>query len=341
MGVLTRRTALPLALLAALSLALAWGASPGGAAAPVLPHYDHVFLIVEENHGFSQIIGNKDAPNINALAAKYGLAKQYFGVSSPSLPNYLAMMGGSTFNVADDNAYWFHLVHKPSLFSQLDAAKLTWKGYYQSMPYAGFRGDCYPVRCVGMPDQDPLYAVKHNAAPYFASVSGSASERAKMTPLPQLAADLAANRVPNFGYVIPDECHDMHGSPPNCVDSGNPGDAQEHRLISEGDAMAGSLVAQITGAAFWKTGNNAVVITFDVGMDGDTSGCCDANPCSGRVATVVITSNSKGPRGVSDSTKYNHYSLLQTLQRVFGLGCLEFTCDTKHVTPMTPLFEVA
>jgi phosphoesterase family protein len=339
MGVLTRRSAPPLALISVLSLALTWGASPGAAAAPGLPHYDHVFLIVEENHGFSQIIGNKDARNLNALATKYGLATRYFGVSNPSLPNYLAMLGGSTFNVADDNAYWFHLLHQPSLLSQLEAAKLTWKGYFQSMPYAGFQGDCYPVRCVGMPDQDPLYAVKHNAMPYFASVSGSAGERAKMTPLPQLTTDLAAGRIPNFGYVIPDECHDMHGSPPDCVDSGNPGDAQEHRLISDGDALAGMLVTQLTTAAFWNTGNNAIVITFDEGTDGDTSGCCDANPGSGKVATIVITS--KGPRGVSDSTRYNHYSLLQTLQRVFGVGCLQFTCDTKHVTPMTPLFRVA
>ena len=339
MGVLNRRLAAPLALVSVVSLALTWGASPGVAAAPALPHYDHVFLIVEENHGFSQVIGNPAAPNLNAMAKRYGLATRYFGVSSPSLPNYLAMVGGNTFNVGDDNAYWFNLQHKPSLMSQLEGAKLSWKGYFQSMPYAGFRGDCYPVRCVGMPDQDPLYAVKHNAMPYFASISGSATERAKLTPLPQLAADLAGNRIPNFGYIIPDECHDMHGSPPDCVDSGNPGDPQENRLIGDGDTLLGSIVSQLTGASFWSKGNNAIVVTFDEGMDGDTSGCCDANPGSGRVATVVITS--KGPRGVSDNTKYNHYSLLQTLQRVFGLGCLEFTCDTKHVTPMTALFGVA
>ena len=339
MGVLNRRVWVPLALVSVLSLALTWGASPGVAAAPPLPRYDHVFLIVEENHGFSQVIGNPAAPNLNALAKRYGLATRYFGVSNPSLPNYLAMLGGSTFNVGDDNAYWFNLQHKPSLMSQLEGATLRWKGYFQSMPYAGFRGDCYPVRCVGMPDQDPLYAVKHNAMPYFASVSGSAAERAKLTPLPQLAVDLAANRAPNFGYIIPDECRDMHGSPPDCVDSGNPGDAQEKRLIGDGDTFLGSVVSQITGASFWSKGNNAIVITFDEGADSDTGGCCDADPGSGKVATVVITS--KGPRGVSDNTPYNHFSLLQTLQRVFGLGCLQFTCDTKHVTPMTPLFEVA
>jgi hypothetical protein len=336
---LTRRFSVPLAVIGLLSVTLTWSASPGAAAAPAPPHYDHVFLIVEENHGYAQVIGNPDAPNLNAWAKRYGLATRYFGVSNPSLPNYLAMLGGSTFDVADDNAYWFNLQHHASLMSQLEGAKLSWKGYFQSMPYAGFRGDCYPARCVGMPDQDPLYAVKHNAMPYFASVSGNAAERARLTPLPQLATDLAADRVPNFGYVIPDECHDMHGSPPDCVDSGNPGDAQERRLVGDGDALLRTIVDQLTGAQFWNRGNNAIVITFDEGVDGDTGGCCDADPGSGQVATVVITS--KGPRGVRDNTKYNHFSLLQTLQRVFGLGCVEFTCDTKHVTPMTPLFKVA
>ena len=50
----------------------------------------------------------------------------------------------------------------------------------------------------------------------------------------------------------------------------------------------------------------------------------------------MITSN--GPRGLADNTPYNHYSLLQTIQTAFGVGCLEFTCDTKNVVPMAPLF---
>src|SRR5207244_2819907 len=85
----------------------------------------------------------------------------------------------------------------------------------------------------------------------------------------------------------PDECNDMHGSPPDCVDSGNPGDPQENRLIGQGDAMVARLVGQITGAAFWTGGNNAIVITFDEGAEGDTSGCCDANPGSGRAAPAA------------------------------------------------------
>ncbi len=308
------------------------------AATPVVPHYDHIFLTIFENHGFAQIIGNPSAPNINKLANSFGLATSYFSVADPSEPNYVAMLGGNFFGIADDNAYYLNTVKKDSLMSQMDAAQLTWKGYLQSMPYAGYRGICYPVKCNGVPDIDPLYASKHNGITNFDSIQDSDTEFAKMGPLEQLTDDLANNNLPNFGYVIPDECNDMHGAPSYCLDGGNPGDLQDNQLVSVGDKFVNQVVTQITSASFWSSGNNAIVITFDEGADGDTSGCCDANPGTGKVATIVITNH--GPRGLQDPTPYNHFSLLQTFQRAFGLGCLEFTCDTANVTPMAPLFAV-
>ncbi len=326
-----------------VAMAIAVASSGGRAAAqaaatPVVPHYDHIFLMVDENHGFAQIIGNRAAPNLNRLATAFGLATSYFSVADPSAPNYVAMLGGSFFGIADDNAYYTHTVNKGSLMSQMDAAGLAWKGYFQSMPYAGYRGICYPVKCNGVPDIDPLYSSKHNGIPYFKSIQDSASEFAKLSPLEQLADDLASGNVPNFGYIIPDQCNDMHGAPSYCVDGGNPADLQDNLLVGRGDSFVANIVKQITSASFWSTGNNAIVITFDEGADGDTSGCCDANPGTGKVVTIVITSH--GPRGLQDPTPYNHFSLLQTFQRAFGLGCLEFTCDTANVTPMAPLFAV-
>ncbi len=308
------------------------------AAAPAVPHYDHIFLMVFENHGFAQIIGNPAAPNINKLANTFGLATQYFSVADPSEPNYVAMLGGNFFGIADDNAYYLNTVNKPSLMSQMDAANLSWKGYLQSMPYAGYRGICYPVKCNGVPDLDPLYASKHNGITNFKSIQNSNAEFAKMGPLEQLNDDLVNNNIPNFGYIIPDECNDMHGAPSNCIDGGNPSDLQDNRLVRVGDNFVNTVVTEITTAAFWAKGNNAIIITFDEGADGDTGGCCDANPGTGLVATIVITNN--GPRALKDPTPYNHYSLLQTVQDAFGLGCLEFTCDTANVTPMAPLFAV-
>jgi hypothetical protein len=302
------------------------------------PRYDHVFLIIEENHGFSQIIGNPAAPNLNKLANTYGLATASFAVGDPSEPNYVAMLGGSTFGISDDNAYYLNVVDAPSLMSQLEGKHLTWKAYMQGMPYAGFKGICYPNRCNGVPDFDTLYNSKHNGIVNFKSVQTNPAEMAKLGPLTALSGDLASGNLPNLGYIVPDECTDMHGAPPYCVDSGDPGDESDNALVSMGDKLVGKVVDQITGASFWSHGNNAIVITFDEGADGDTSGCCGTNPGNGQVTTIVITSH--GPRGLKDPTPYNHYSLLQTLQRTFGLGCLQQTCDTTNIVPMKPLFQV-
>src|SRR5215470_9260130 len=102
------------------------GASPTRAANPV-PRYRHIFVIVDENHGFSDVIGNRAAPNLNALARRFGLATRYFGVSHPSEPNYVGLLGGSTHGIADDNPFYINRVRGRSLIQQLDAAGISWK----------------------------------------------------------------------------------------------------------------------------------------------------------------------------------------------------------------------
>ena len=114
----------------------------------------------------------------------------------PSEPNYIVMLGGSAFGVADDNAYYLHIVDQPNLLSQLDEAGLSWKGYLQSMPYPGYLGVCHPGRCVGVPDFGALYGTKHNGIVYFKHNLATLAERQKMQPITYLAADLAAAPAP-------------------------------------------------------------------------------------------------------------------------------------------------
>jgi hypothetical protein len=327
------------ALLVAVTVAAALGAAAPASAAPgagqTVARYDHVFVIVEENHGFADVIGNPAAPNLNALAARYGLATNYYGVAHPSEPNYVGLLGGDTFGVANDNPYYLNRVARPSLISQLDGAGISWKAYLQGLPHPGYQGICYPANCNGAPDKDPLYVSKHNGISNF-TTSLNAPDWSRQVPIQQLAGDLRRGTVPAFGYVIPDECRDQHGDPPYCVDSGSPGNPQDQRLVAVGDRYLGELVATITGAKFWAKGNNAIAIVYDEG-NGD-AGCCGTQPGGGQVASVVVTSH--GPRGLRDATPYNHYSLLRTMQANFGLGCLAHTCDTTHVTPMAPLFAV-
>jgi hypothetical protein len=295
------------------------------ALASAFPKYDHVFLVISENHKFDQIIGNPAAPIINALASSYGLATQYTGVSDPSEPNYVAMLGGSDFGISSDDPYFFpgQTVDAENLMSQLEAAGKTWRAYFQDLPYAGYRGYCFPGKCNGIPDSDTEYVAKHNGIVNYANMQ-NAADFAKQMPLEQLSDDLASGELPNFGYIVADECHDMHGAPPYCVDSGNPGDVDDNWLVAEGDRFVGDTVNKITGSRSWKTGNNAIVLTWD---EGDTP--------ADTVTTIVVTNH--GPRGLQDATPYSHYSLLASLEQTFGLGCLLNSC-TANV--MTPLFQI-
>ena len=174
-----------------LPLMLAAAAAPcvtPAKAATVAP-YDHIFVVMEENHEYSQIIGNKNAPNLNFYATSYALATGYDSVTHPSAPNYVALVGGSFFGIKDDNAWQTHKLNDPSLTSQLEAAKLTWKGYFQGLPKPGFTGNCYPAAC--------YYASKHNGPIYFDVVNGSKTELKREVPITQLTTDLAG-KPPNF-----------------------------------------------------------------------------------------------------------------------------------------------
>lgn len=312
--------------LVGVAVVLAPAAPAHAATSASVPRYDHIFVVVEENNGFADIIGNPAAPNFNRLARTYGLATDYFGVSHPSEPNYVAMLGGDTFGVADDNPYFINRVTAPSLITELDHAGIGWQAYLQGVPHPGYQAICYPAKCNGAPDSDPLYVSKHDGITNFTG-DHTPADWARQVPIEQLSTDLARGTVPAFGYVIPDECHDQHGDPPECLDSGNIGDPQNQHLVAQGDRYLGDLVGRITGASFWGKGNNAIVVTYDEGDD-DTHG-------GGQVATVVITSH--GPRGVRDDALTNHYSLLDTIESSFGVPCLANACTA---TPLTPLFTV-
>ena len=268
-----------------LALCLAFAAPTSTVEAQTtFPQYDHVFLIIMENENFNQVFGNQFAPILNALAHDYGLATNYTGVADPSEPNYVAMLGGDFFGIGDDDPYFFpgHTVSAPNLMSQLEGAGKSWRGYFQSMPYPGYRGYCYPDKCNGIPDADTQYVTKHNGIVNFANLQTPA-ELGKMFPLAQLSADLATGTVPNFSYIVPNECNDMHGAPPWCVDSGSTGSVQQSFLISEGDKFVGDVVNQITSSSMWQAGNNAIVITFDEG-----------NTANSQIMTIVVTNH--GPR---------------------------------------------
>jgi phospholipase C len=316
-----------------------------------IPQYDHIFVIVAENKSYDQIIGSFNAPNLNRLAKTYGLATQFYGEVHPSEANYIAMLGGSTFGIHDDDAFYCnagkvdpfcshaqesgyanHTIVQPSLIDQLQQRNLTWKGYFEDLPKPGSTAVVAPngIRA--------LYAVKHNAFMNFKAVQDDPNRAQKIVGFDQLATDLKSGNVPNYSHIVLNQCHEMHGLA-ECPDIEN--------LIRTGDAKIAQVVNQILQSPSWNaSGNSAIVITWDEnnGNTQEQTGCCGYDPKSaadfggGHIATIVITNH--GARGITDSTPYNHYSLLRTTEDALGIDqYLNQAGDTaKGVKPMTKLF---
>src|SRR2546421_4733889 len=258
---------------------------------PPLPTFSHVFTIVMENEESSSLIGNSAAPYINGLAQSYGLATQYYGVSHPSLPNYLAMTAGSTFGIASDcTTCW---VGATNLADQIEGGGRSWKAYQEGMPSACFVGDSYP------------YMQKHNPWIYYNDIRTNAARcSAHVVPYTQLATDLANGTVPNYVFITPNMCNDMH----DCS-------------IATGDSWLSQQVPAILNSAAYRS-NGVLFITWDEGST--NAGCC-TNAAGGRIATLVISP--LGRTGFQSTVQETHYSLLRTIEdswklpRLAGAGC--------------------
>ncbi len=367
-----RRT-LAWALVLATALAGMAVAAKAQPAIEGVPRYKHVVVIIEENKDFGQIMDPATAPNIARLAKTYGLATQFFGEVHPSEGNYVALLGGDTFGIHDDDAvickagsvdptcpgagqvgYADHRVSEPHLGDQLVAARMTWKGYYEDLPAPGSMAYVFdPHAYIADPHSEnaphPLayYAQKHSGFLNFASVQNDPDRAKHIVGFDQFEADLAADALPSFALIVPNQCNEMHG----LHGAGTPADCdilQTGPLIRRGDAEIGDLVTRLQATAAWKSKDNmAIILTFDEGSQGSRLGCCAVTPDApsnfggGHIPTLVITNH--GPRGAADPTPYNHYSLLRTMEDAFGI-----TTHLRHandsalgVRAMSPLFHTA
>ena len=335
-----------------------------------MPSYDHIFVIVEENHTADQILGSGRAPTFDRLAREYGSATQFFAEAHPSEPNYVAMLGGDTFGIRDDDAFYCkpdmdaegcpssgsddyvdHTTASQAFTDQLADRKLAWKGYFEDIPAPGsllWRSPAVDLPAPGKPEA--LYASKHNGFMNFKSVQDDPRRAEKIVGFDTLAADIASGVMPNFALIVPNQCNDMHGSigrytPWNCLYLNHAG------LVARADRQVADLVSKIMASPVWSArGNAAIIITFDENDSGSNGnhpgGCCGSvpedagNPGGGWIATIVITNH--GPRGLKDPTPYNHYSLLRTMEQAFGIRkYLGHAADTgKGVVNMAPLFHV-
>lgn len=281
----------------------------------------HIFIIMMENKEQTNVLGNHAAPYINSLARKYGLAARYYAVAHPSLPNYVASIAGDYFGVHDDSVG--NRFSAPNLVDQLEAHHLSWKAYMESVPKAGFTGNLNAVH------GQVLYARKHNPFMLMNDILRSSTRRLRVVPAAQLRSDLTSGHLPNFAFLTPNLCHDMHG-----IDaSGSPCPSRDVQgLIHIGDRYLAGVVPLILHSPAWVA-NSLLIIVWDEGAS--KGGCCGerSNTGGGLVPAIVIAR--EGARGFTSRVPYNHYSMLATVETLWHLGCLRHACDRHDVRPLT------
>ena len=259
---------------------------------PNIPQFEHVFIVVEENHSFSQTIGNSAMPFFNSLAQKYGLAANYFANVHPSLPNYFMLTTGQTIAVDDS---FSGIVTQDNVTQALTAAGKTWKVYAESLPSPGYLGG-----------DTGLYARHHNPFAYFSVVVNSPSQQASVVPFTQLAADMVANQLPNYGFIVPNLVDDAHDCP-------NGGTCDDNTELAQADGwLSANIQPLISNPAFQQSG--LLLIVFDEGETSD-----NANG-GGQVALLVISSKSKP--GFRSTTFYQHENTLRLTMDALGVADL-------------------
>jgi hypothetical protein len=271
---------------------------------PEVPRYDHVIVVIEENHGYDQLIGSDNAPYFNQLAAAGALFTDAHGVVHPSQPNYLVLFSGNNQKVGDDKCLQSETPYTtPNLGASLISHGFTFKGYAETMPSVGYE-ECEYLK--SSLTGGTLYARKH--APWVNWQGNKENNISPSLSLPMTEFPKDFNKLPTVSFVIPDMDNDMHNI-------GAPGDAA---AIQRGDKW---LKEHLSAYVNWaKTHNSLLVITFDE----------DDYKKVNHIPTIFVGAQVKP--GIY-SEKINHFNVLMTINAMYGLPS-EYLTNSSIITGM-------
>jgi phosphatidylinositol-3-phosphatase len=270
---------------------------------PLVPNFQHIVIIMFENKEFGSVIGNPQMPTYNRLASEYTLLTQYYAIQHPSLPNYIALMGGDTFGI-NTNCYDC-FINARSLPDLIEASGRTWKTYQEDIPEPCFLGSTH------------LYAQKHNPFVYFDPIRLNPERCTRsVVPLTDLPTDILTASLPNFLFIKPNICNDSHDCSLDVTDAW-----LTNLLITLIPAL------DLTGAPYF------VAMLFEEGQGSHT--CCGLpEPGGGRVPVVIYSPQVQN--AFEDPTPYTHYSLLKTISEAWGLEYLGHAAEDNHALIVAP-----
>lgn len=309
--------------------------------------FSHVFIIVMENHGTASLAHNPNTPFIDHLLASKGVDTQYDGVTHPSLPNYLALISGSTQGQLTDSPTSSY--NAPTIVTELESHRISWQAVMQSIPSPGYLKAWYPnaTRSTSMAaPPNALYAKKHNPFEFFTSINHATLAR-HTTNLKGFALELKQGKAPDLVFITPNLCHDMHGQP-NLAGASCPvsDGTQLERL---GNQFLATWVKTIQGSPSWS-GNAVIFILWDeanypthwAGLGSYLKGAPGTPRIlgiplgGGRVPLIVIDRQITRPLSVP--IVCNHYCVLKTIQSSWHLEYLGATKNpqVKTLVPLVP-----
>jgi len=262
--------------------------------------FGHVFLVVEENANFSDVIANPALPYLNGLANQYGLAANYFANAHPSIPNYFELTTGQILTLIDASTPSDFPVSSENVVRDLLAAGKSWKSYAEDLPSVGYTGG-----------DTGRYAVRHNPLAYFTDVQSDNKQAQNLVPFSQFATDRSAANLPDYSFIVPNLCNDAHDCSLGTADTW---------LKTNIDPL-------VQSAQFQKDG--LLIIVFDEANTLDfTSG-------GGHVAAVIVSPLAK--RGYKSIAFYQHQSVLRLVLE--GLGVTKLPGDAAAAPVMWEFFN--
>jgi hypothetical protein len=272
----------------------ATGSGTGGdATSPARSTSSHIVVIVMENKENTDVLGSSAAPYLNGLAQRYGVATQSYGITHPSLPNYLALTSGSTQGITSDCTDCS--VAAPNIVDQLTHAGISWKAYLQDYP-----APCFTGATAGN------YAKRHNPFIYYNDIAQNPPLCSHLVGFDALTADLQSGRLPTYAWITPNVCNDTH-------DCG----------VATGDSFLAATVPSLLRAL---GPHGFLVLTWDEGSS--NAGCCGGAAAGGHIATVVA-----GPDvvpGSQETSPVDHYGVLATIERSLALPLLAGAADARN-----------
>ncbi len=284
------------------------GGSTGGS---LLPAFTHAFIVLEENHSYSNVIGSSSMPYLNGLASANGLATQYYADAHPSLPNYFMLtVGAGTSITGSEGDSYSGVVTQDNVVQAITAAGKTWKCYAESLPSVGYLGT-----------DSGAYVQHHNPFVYFSDVQSSSTQASNVVPFTQLATDMANNSLPDYAFIVPNVNDDAHNCPVGMAT------CTSDQMLATADQWLSTNISPLLASLAFQ--NSLLIVVFDEAEDTDTENG------GGHVPAVIVSPLAKA--GYQSTTLYQHESTLRLMME--GLGVTDLPGAAATAPEMTEFFH--